>query len=133
MKRDAAVFFSKSKDRLTGFRDLAEAILKELPVESAILDGELAATDDCGRTMFTALIDGKKPVLYFAFDLLWLNGEDLRALPLLERKEKLKRIVPTRSAAVLYVDHARAAGRKLYELAANWTWRACGQEGAQSL
>ena len=41
-------FFSRNKHRLTGFRDLAEAIVKELNVESAILDGELVATEGHG-------------------------------------------------------------------------------------
>jgi bifunctional non-homologous end joining protein LigD len=54
---------------------------------------------------------------YLAFDLLWLNGEDLRQLPLLKRKEKLKRILPSRSAHVLYVDHSRGNGTALYRLA----------------
>jgi len=54
---------------------------------------------------------------YFAFDLLSLNGEDLTKLPLLARKEKLKRILPSRSAHVLYVDHSRGNGTALYRLA----------------
>src|SRR5215204_605083 len=59
----------------------------------------------------------RKLARYFGFDLLWLNEEDLRALPLFKRKEKLKRILPTRSAHVLYVDHTTGAGRRLFELA----------------
>jgi bifunctional non-homologous end joining protein LigD len=49
-------FFSRNKHRLTGFRDLSEALVKELHVESAILDGELVATDGMGRTVFAALM-----------------------------------------------------------------------------
>ena len=44
-------------------------------------------------------------------------GEDLRKRPLLERKARLKAIVPTRSAHVLYVDHVQEAGTRLYQAA----------------
>jgi bifunctional non-homologous end joining protein LigD len=100
-------FFSRNKHRLTGFRDLAEAIVRELNVESAILDGELVATDGMGRTVFGALMQRSRTVRYFGFDIVWLNGEDLRPLPLLARKDKLKRILPTRSPHLLYVAHER--------------------------
>jgi bifunctional non-homologous end joining protein LigD len=110
-------FFSRKKHRLTGFRDLGEAIVKERRLESAILDGELAATDGMGRTVFAALMQRSKVIRYFAFDLLWLNGEDLRSLPLHVRKGKLKRILPSRSRHLLYVDHTKGAGTELYRLA----------------
>ena len=109
-------FFSKNKHRLTGFRDVAEAIVKELKVENAILDGELVATDELGRTVFEALMHRSKTARYFAFDLLWLKGRDLRGLPLLSRKAQLKRILPARSAHMLYVDYTRGAGTELYRL-----------------
>jgi bifunctional non-homologous end joining protein LigD len=54
---------------------------------------------------------------FYAFDLVYLNGEDLRQLPLLTRKAKLRRLLPSRSAHVLYVDHTKGAGQRLYELA----------------
>jgi bifunctional non-homologous end joining protein LigD len=59
----------------------------------------------------------RHPARFFAFDLLSLNGADLTKLPLLTRKEKLKRILPSRSAHVLYVDHSRGNGTALYRLA----------------
>ena len=110
-------FFSRNKHRLTGFRDLAEAIVKELNVESAILDGELVATDGRGRTVFAALMQRSRTVRYYSFDLMWLNGEDLRRLPLRRRKEKLKQVMPSRSPHLLYVDHTKGAGTELYRLA----------------
>ena len=109
-------FFSKNKHRLTGFRDLGEAIARELNVD-AILDGELVATDALGRTVFAALMQRSKTVRYFAFDLLWLNGEDLRPLPLRARKDKLKRVLASRSPHLLYVHHTKGAGTELYRLA----------------
>ena len=108
--------FSRKKHRLTGFRDLGETLVKELRLESAILDGELVATDGMGRSVFAGLMQRSKMIRYFAFDLLWLNGEDLRSLPLQARKDKLKRILPSRSRHLLYVDHTKGAGSELYRL-----------------
>jgi bifunctional non-homologous end joining protein LigD len=110
-------FFSRNKHRLTGFRELGEGIVKELNVDNAILDGELAATDELGRTVFAALMHRSRQTHHFAFDLLWLNGQDLRSLPLFARKRQLKRILPARSAHILYVDYTKGSGIELFRLA----------------
>jgi bifunctional non-homologous end joining protein LigD len=110
-------FFSKHKHRLTGFRSLGERLVRELRVNNTILDGELVATDELGRTVFAGLMQRNHPIQYFAFDLLWLNGVDLCFLPLLSRKATLKEIVPPRSPHMVYVNHTRAVGTELYKLA----------------
>lgn len=109
-------FYSRNRHRLTGFRDLGEALVKELDVDNAIFDGELVVTDHLGRTVFAALLQRPQRVKYFSFDLLWLDGVDLRSLPLRLRKHKLKRLLPSRSPHILYVDHTRGAGSELYQL-----------------
>ena len=50
----------------------------------------------------------------YAFDLLFLNGEDLRALPLIERKARLKRLLRRKRSPVLYVDHIETHGRPFF-------------------
>jgi bifunctional non-homologous end joining protein LigD len=110
-------FISRNKHKLYGFQDLRHAFVREVNAEDAVLDGELAVTDDTGRTIFASMMKGRRDAPYFAFDLLWLNGEDLRSEPLLGRKKRLKHILPTRSAHVLYVDHVRGAGQRLYQVA----------------
>ena len=110
-------FFSRKKHKLSGYQDLRAALVKEVHASAAILDGELAVTDHMGRTVFADLMQRRNLARYFAFDLLWLNGEDLRHLPLLRRKEKLKRILPSRSPHILYVDHSRGNGTAFYRLA----------------
>ena len=55
--------------------------------------------------------------MFFAFDLLFLNGEDLRTLPLIERKARLKKLVPKKQSCMLYVDHIQLRGQKLFEKA----------------
>lgn len=110
-------FFSRNKHKLTGHQALRAALVKEVNAETAILDGELVVVDHLGRSVFAAMMQRRYPARYFAFDLLWLNEEDLTQLPLLTRKEKLKRILPARSAHVLHVDHSRGNGTALYRLA----------------
>jgi len=58
-------------------------------VESAVLDGEIACVDDAGRPNFRDLLFRKGQCIFIAFDLLYLNGKDLRILPLIERKTML--------------------------------------------
>ena len=117
IERGDCWFVSRQHHKFNGFQDLATALAREVNAEMAVLDGELAVPDDAGRTVFSAVIGGRKQARYFAFDLLWLNGEDLRALPLLSRKEMLKRIFPSPSMHALYVDHAQGAGIELYRWA----------------
>jgi bifunctional non-homologous end joining protein LigD len=57
------------------------------------LDGEVCCVDETGRPIFNR----RKEPFFVAFDLLWLNGVDLRPLPLVERKKRLKRLMARRS------------------------------------
>jgi bifunctional non-homologous end joining protein LigD len=57
----------------------------------------------------------RSPQHFFAFDLLWLNGRDLRALPLLERKRLLRQVVPPQPCPVLYVDHVAGNAVELFD------------------
>ena len=54
---------------------------------------------------------------FFAFDGLWLNGEDLRKPSLVERKARLKRLLARNKPALLYFDHIEHHGRFVYEQA----------------
>jgi bifunctional non-homologous end joining protein LigD len=81
------------REHFSQFKDLAKWIGGHLRVESAVLDGEIACVDDLGRSVFNDLLFRRRACLLFAFDLLLLNGEDLRALPLIERKARLKRLL----------------------------------------
>jgi bifunctional non-homologous end joining protein LigD len=110
-------FVSRKKHQLR-FRALEEALVKEVRARTAILDGELVAADELGRTVFASMMKrARDHVRYFAFDLLSLNGKDLRERPLLHRKKTLKRVLPSRSEHLLYVDHTVGDGRWLYQCA----------------
>ena len=76
------------------FADLTACITKELKVRDAILDGEIVALDGAGKPAFYDLMKRQCQAVYYAFDILWPNGRDLRELPLLERKKILPKIIP---------------------------------------
>jgi bifunctional non-homologous end joining protein LigD len=108
---------SRRKHKFHAFGELAAALGRELTVDMAILDGEVAVPDEQGRSVIASMVKRRKDVRYFAFDILWLNGEDLRGLPLVTRKQILQRLLPKDSAHVRYVDHLCGNGTKLYRMA----------------
>jgi bifunctional non-homologous end joining protein LigD len=95
------------------------AAAARLNVRSALIDGEAVVLDPSGKSNFQALQatlkGGKADLVFFAFDLLSLNGEDLRQRPLLERKERLAKILgKSKSKSTLrYSEHIRGQGEKL--------------------
>lgn len=85
----------------------------------AVLDGELVALDAHGRSRFQLLQNAGRnsvPLLYCVFDLLYLDGKDLRDWPLLKRKEALKKILP-KSKLLLYSTHIVGEGIKAFKRA----------------
>jgi bifunctional non-homologous end joining protein LigD len=96
-KKRVTLLTRKGLDWTHRMPDLARAA-EQLEVESAVLDGEVVVIDEKGGTSFSdlqaAFQEGAKVDLtYFAFDLLHLDGRNLRDLPLLERKEFLSKLV----------------------------------------
>ena len=67
--------------------------LTKLDVDDAILDGEVICLDSNGVSQFNHLINRRYEPVFYAFDLLWLDGKDLRKLSLLERKERLEKLI----------------------------------------
>jgi bifunctional non-homologous end joining protein LigD len=123
-------------ERTRLYPELAVA-LAHLPLEHAILDGEIVALDERGRASFERIqrrftqtsaadveaLRREVPVVYYAFDCLEVDGFDLRRLPLAERKRILAALVPPRGPLRL-ADHVAGDGVALYEAA-----RAHGLEG----
>jgi bifunctional non-homologous end joining protein LigD len=106
---------SRNGNTFRNFKDLAQWIGENLHVENAVLDGEIACVDDSGRSIFNDLLFRRRGCVFFAFDLLYLNGEDLRGLPLVERKVRLRRLLRRKRLRILYVDHIEKHGRRLFE------------------
>jgi bifunctional non-homologous end joining protein LigD len=94
LTRQGAAFYSKRGNRMTRFQALAEQVRAELRVRDVILDGEIVALDSEGRVSFWDLMRGRGTLAYATFDVLWLNGRDLRGLRLINRKERLEQLIP---------------------------------------
>lgn len=100
--------------------------LETLPAEQAVLDGELVALTAGGASSFRELqetLSRKQtaPLTYQVFDLMYLDGHDLSALPLVERKQALRQLLEAAGyepgAAVRYSDHIRGQGPEFFEQA----------------
>ena len=102
--------------------ELAEAVAK-LDLHETILDGEVVAFDDEGLTEFQLLQNAfrdrrRQNLVYMVFDLLFLDGKDLRDLPLEERKEKLAALgLPADRGPVRFVEHIEGNGPAFFEQA----------------
>jgi bifunctional non-homologous end joining protein LigD len=121
--REAKLLTRTGLDWTHRMRAVAHA-LPALPVESAVLDGEVVVVAADGTTSFAdlqaAFQDGaKKPLTYFVFDLLHLNGHDLRGLDLLRRKKILEKIMEGAAEAggLRISEHIVAHGETLFEKA----------------
>jgi len=105
---------SRHRNVFRTFRSLQNAIARTLEVKNAILDGELICIDAQGRSDFKMLLRRHDAPVLYAFDLLWLNDEDLRALPLMERKRRLRQLIPGRAARLLFAGHVEGRGKDLF-------------------
>ncbi len=119
---EATVKTRKGLDWTEKFEALAEAAAA-LP--NALVDGEIVALDDNGAPNFSALqaaiSDGKTGnLIFFGFDLLFADGEDLRGLPLGERKQRLRKLLETRKVRnklLRYVEHFESGGDAILQSA----------------
>ena len=124
-KQRVALLTRKGLDWTHRMPDLAQAA-ESLPVDTAILDGEAVVIDAKGSTSFealqTAFQEGTNAhITYFAFDLLHLDGHNLRKLPLLERKEILEKLLDGQpeDSLIRFSEHFEGNGKQIFE-------KACG-------
>jgi ATP-dependent DNA ligase len=94
------------------FPAVATAVSK-LKLRSTILDGEVVAVDENGIPRFQLLQRFQKqptaPTLYYVFDVLWYNGDDLTGKPILERRKVLERVLkPARGSSLEVMSKTRA-------------------------
>ncbi len=123
---------SRNQNELTGRYPELKDMAGFIKAKNAILDGEVVAIDEEGRPSFSLMQQrtgfrpgGKRaaakadvPVLYYAFDLLYLDGEDWRRMPVEDRKRKLASLI-TAGDALRYSDHYEEHGKALFEIAQN--------------
>jgi bifunctional non-homologous end joining protein LigD len=96
---------------------LCEEIAHSVRANDAVLDGEVVCLDPDGRSNFYTLMFRRDWPYFYAFDLLRVDGEDLRERLLVERKRRLRAIMPRIESRLLYVDHLETRGSALFQAA----------------
>jgi bifunctional non-homologous end joining protein LigD len=96
---------------------LANELSRAVRCHAAVLDGEICCLDPDGRPQFYNLLFRRGRPHLMVFDLLWLDGCDLRERPLRERKRLLRGILPQRDSCVRFVDHIQHRGTDLFRAA----------------
>ena len=123
----ARLLSRNGNDLSASFPEVTRAVAA-LPLSRLLLDGEVVALDDAGRPSFQRLQQRAKlsraldirratvenPVTFFAFDLLAVEGFDLRSLPLSIRKELLRKLLPP-AGLLRFLEHFETDGELLYE------------------
>ena len=122
----ARIFTRRGNDWTSTFAAIARAAAN-LPVHDAWLDGEIVVLRPDGLSSFGALQEalsgarGIGEMVYYLFDLPYLDGRDLRKLPLIERKRRLRELLEAsgkgRRGSIRYSDHVEGQGEAFFEQA----------------
>ena len=118
---EARLITRHGKDWTDRFAPIARAA-EQLPVSEAILDGEVVVLEPDGTTSFqslqNALAENRQgDLVYFAFDLLYLDGYDLRGAPLLARKQALLDLLAGGAGPIRPGDHVEGDGEGFFQQA----------------
>jgi bifunctional non-homologous end joining protein LigD len=122
---EVRLYTRNGKDWTARFPEIARR-LSTLPVESAMIDGEVTVLDDQGATSFRKLQEAlsagdTEHLRYYCFDLPYLDGHDLTAAPLIERKQALVGVLEAAGVSkqdpVRYSEHIEGKGQAFYEQA----------------
>ena len=105
---------SRRDNRLKRFADLWDRVAGVLKGREAILDGEIVSLNRQGRPVFHDLLRGQGFLAFAAFDLLWLDGSDLRGQSLAERKILLGELLPEDTGPLYKILTIEEHGRALY-------------------
>lgn len=115
----AVVYTRSGHDWSDKFPDVCAAAAT-LAVDAALIDGEIVALDAAGNPDFSALQEaisaGGRGLSLFAFDLLHLDGEDLRPLPNLDRKARLQALLAGVPPPLHYAEHVLGSGGEMLKL-----------------
>jgi bifunctional non-homologous end joining protein LigD len=104
------------------YRRVVDACSK-LACKAAVLDGEMVVQDERGVTDFhalrSAIYTAPHRIVFFAFDLLHLEGQDLRGQPLMERRALLRNLIrPDKRSPLQFSDHVEGDGAAFFKAAA---------------
>jgi bifunctional non-homologous end joining protein LigD len=117
---DVKVLTRRGNDWTKEFGSIAEAVRK-LPCKAGLIDGEAVVLDSHGVSSFQRLQNALKGdntrIELVAFDLLHLDGWDLKSVPLIERKALLERLLESSPASIRYGAHVTEDGNKFFAAA----------------
>ncbi len=108
----------RGNDWTSRFPEIRDAAAR-LRVTTAVLDGEAAIVEPDGRTSFQALQNAfgggsRAGLVYFVFDLLYLDGEDIASQPLEARKERLQQLLGDPDGMIRYSEHVIGHGAQVF-------------------
>jgi len=119
VKGGEVVLTSRNGNDLTSrFQSVAREIPKAVKTPDCVLDGEVCALDESGRSSFSAMQQGKAgtPIVYYVFDVLEIEGEPVVDLPFVERRKRLEQLLDKRNKTVR-LSEAFDDGQALLEAA----------------
>jgi bifunctional non-homologous end joining protein LigD len=103
---EATLTSRNGNDLTSRFEHVAKEIAKAVKTTDCVLDGEVCALDESGRSSFSAMQQGKAgtPLVYYVFDVLEVEGEPLVDLPLVDRRKRLDVLLDKRNRTVRLSD-----------------------------
>lgn len=104
------------------FYAIASSLIDLAKGRAMVIDGEIVVTDDSGKTDFQALQNYLKNqksqnLIYIVFDLLAIDGEDIRGQSLIDRKEKLRKLMQNTPKALYYSRYVKGYGKESFAAA----------------
>src|SRR5439155_26980094 len=120
---------SRNENTFHNFKHFTQWIGENLRVANAVLDGEIACVDQYGRSVFNDLLFRRRECVFFAFDLLSLDGDDLRNVPLVERKARLKSSLGGSGRVSSTSITSNSEVRSSFRRCVNSIWRASLRSG----
>ena len=114
IENGSARLLSHNGNWFKSFPVLCDSLASDVRVRSAVLDGEIVCLDQQGCSQFNQLFYRRGDPRFYAFDLLFLDGRDFRSVALIERKERLRHIVPPQPSRLLFCDYIPADGHQLF-------------------
>ena len=129
--KDGVRLVSRNGNVFKSFPRLCETLARDLKGRPCVLDGEIVCLDSQGKPQFRHLLFRRAESVFYAFDILWdeharsddeeeqrrfRNTEDTRYLPLIDRKLRLRSVVPKQGERLLYCDHVEQDGEGLFRL-----------------
>jgi bifunctional non-homologous end joining protein LigD len=118
---DMAMWSRNELDLIPRFPEVAKAVAK-LKVKDVVLDGEIVALDEKGVPRFQLLQGGTNRERLVVFDILWLDGEDLRRRPYTERRAALEKVLRRAPAGIELAQVLQTSGAEALKRAAGENW-----------